>query len=95
MDSNRSKKILDIGTKVIVAVAALVVLVPMIVLRENYIFTIHDYLDEWPNLLEILRKNGLFWEVDSAMPIMDGSISTCYLYFDFGIWRLLNYFLDL
>lgn len=92
MDSNRSKKILDIGTKVIVAVAALVVLVPMIVLRENYIFTIHDYLDEWPNLLEILRKNGLFWAVDSAMPIMDGSISTCYLYFDFGIWRLLNYF---
>lgn len=92
MDSDRSKKVLDIGTRAIVVIAALVVLAPMIVLREDYIFTIHDYLDEWPNLLEVLRKNQLFWAFDKSMPIMDGSISTCYLYFDFGIWRLLNYF---
>lgn len=86
-----SYKAVDIGTKIIVIITALIVILPLVYFRENYIFTIHDYLDEWPSLFEVLRRNHLFWTVDHKMPIMDGNISTCYLYFDFGIYRLFNY----
>lgn len=68
-----------------------VVLVPLLYYRENYFFTIHDYLDSWPSLFEVLRRSKLFFSLDSSMPIMEG-ISTCYLYFDFGVYRLLNFF---
>ena len=68
----------------------MVVLFPLIYYREDYIFTIHDYLDSWPSLFEVLRRSDLFFAPDSSMPIMDG-MSTCYLYFDFGAYRLLNF----
>lgn len=74
----------------IVFIGALTILSPLLLYRENYIFTVHDYLDSWPPLFEVLRRSGLFFSPDSSMPIM-GGMSTCYLYFDFGIYRLLNF----
>lgn len=91
MDSNFQKRILNNGTRIITVVSTLVVIVPMIVLRENYIFTVHDYLDIAPNLFKVLRESNLFWTIDDAMPVMNGNISTSYLPLDFGIYRLLNY----
>lgn len=80
--------------KVLITVFVIVVaviLVPMLVLRDNYIYTVHDYLDSWPSLFEVLRRGNLFFAPDSPMPVMCG-MSTCYLYFDFGIYRCLNFF---
>ena len=77
-------------SRIIVCIGIMVVLFPLIYYREDYIFTIHDYLDSWPSLFEVLRRSDLFFAPDSSMPIMDG-MSTCYLYFDFGAYRLLNF----
>lgn len=74
----------------VVLIGFFVILFPLLYYRENYLFTVHDYLDIWPSLFEVLRRSGLFFSPDSSMPIMDG-MSTCYLYFDFGAYRFLNF----
>lgn len=86
----RKEPKLKIISMIAVMIGAFIVLGTLLFYRENYIFTIHDYLDSWPSLFEVLRRSGLFYSPDSNMPIMQG-FSTCYLYFDFGIYRLLNF----
>lgn len=75
----------------IVLIGFFVILFPFLYYRENYFFTVHDYLDGWPALLAVLRRGGLFFSPDSSMPIMDG-MSTCYFFLDFGAYRWLHYF---
>lgn len=82
----------DIVIYMIMAIVIAVILIPMIVLRENYYFTVHDYLDSWPSLFKVLRRGGIFFNPDGQMPILNG-MSASYLYFDFGIYRILNFFL--
>lgn len=62
-------------------------------LGESYIYTQHDYLDSWPSLFSVLKRDGIYWSPNGKMSIMDG-MSSVYLYFDFGIYRLLNFFFD-
>ena len=81
----------DIVIYMIMAIVIAVILIPMIVLRENYYFTVHDYLDSWPSLFKVLRRGGIFFNPDGQMPILNG-MSASYLYFDFGIYRILNFF---
>lgn len=80
----------NLAAWLIVFIGGLTILSPLLLYQEDYIFTVHDYLDSWPAFFEVLRRSGLFFSFDSNMPIM-GEMSTCYLYFDFGIYRLLNF----
>lgn len=69
-------------------VGFLVVLFPLLYYRENYFFTVHDFLDSWPGWFEVLRRSGLFFSPDSSMPILEG-MSSCYTSLDFGVYRWL------
>ena len=81
----------DIFFTILIMVVVGIIILPMIIYGENYYFTIHDYIEFCPATFQMLRDNGLFWAIDSPMPILNG-MSTCYIYFDYGIFRLINYF---
>ena len=61
----------DIVIYMIMAIVIAVILIPMIVLRENYYFTVHDYLDSWPSLFKVLRRGGIFFNPDGQMPMFN------------------------
>ncbi|MBQ8189492.1 MAG: hypothetical protein IJZ44_06905 [Lachnospiraceae bacterium] len=81
----------DIFFTILIMVVIGIIILPMIIYGENYYFTIHDYIEFCPATFQMLRDNGLFWAIDSPMPILNGML-TCYIYFDYGIFRLMNYF---
>lgn len=45
---------------------------PMLLLRENYCFTIHDGMDSYAGIVQMLHENGLYFHLNQALPIMNG-----------------------
>ncbi len=75
--SNFSKKgtkdkIIILLTICIVIVTILFFILPMIILGDRYAFVIHDGLDSYPAVVEMMYKNHLAFHFNCPMPVMNG-----------------------
>lgn len=53
----------------VIAVSAYAIL-PMLVFREKYIFTIHDGLDSYAGLVQMIHDRGIYFRLNKSLPIM-------------------------
>lgn len=82
-------KIYEIITRVILALGFAWATLPMLLLRKNYIFTIHDGLDSYGGLVQNIYENGLFFNMNQPMPFMHG-LEGKYTFITFNIYDFYN-----
>ncbi len=86
---NRSNRI----AKMIAVFAIGVVTIPFLVLGNDYIFKVHDYMDYYLGWMQILRALPLFPRFDASVVIM-GGMPAYFPFPEFNVYRLINYFFD-
>ena len=86
---NKINRVRHIVTTVIVILSALWAILPMLILRENYIFTIHDGMDSYAGLVQNIHDNGLFFHLNKAMPFMNG-IQGKYTFITYNLYDFYN-----
>ena len=62
---------------------------PMLLLRENYCFTIHDGMDSYAGIVQMLHENGLYFHLNQALPIMNG-LDGKYTFLSYTLYDFLN-----
>ncbi len=79
---------------IILAILAVgLVLGPFLILGEEYIFTVHDYLDSFPSYMRIVQKLPIIPRFDATSGIMN-DMPAFYFCVEFNLYRFLNYFFD-
>lgn len=64
-------------------------ILPMLLLRENYVFTIHDGLDSYGGMVQNIYRNGLYFHMNQAMPFMHGSQGK-YTFITYNLYDFYN-----
>lgn len=78
-------------SNLIVIIAISVVLVPFIILGDDYTFTVHDYLDSYPGWMYIVQNIPAIPRYDESSGIM-GDMPAFYFYREINIYMLLNHY---
>ncbi len=69
------------------------VLIPFLVLGNDYLFKVHDYMDYYLGWMHILRFLPLVPSFDASVGIM-GDMPAYFPFPEFNAYRLLNYYFD-
>lgn len=69
---DRKERAVLIFTWLIIIAEMLYFILPMIILGDRYVFTIHDGLDSSAAVAEMIHKNGLAFHFNRPMPVMNG-----------------------
>lgn len=79
------------GISLLIIILALYAILPMLILGDKYIFTIHDSLDNVAGYVEYIHKNGIFFNLFNEIPLI-GGIKGYYLisHLDYGISGFLG-----
>ncbi len=76
-------------TILIVALAFAWAILPMLILRENYVFTIHDGLDSYAAMTQNIHDNHMYFRLWDNMPFMHG-IEGKYTMMSYALYDFLN-----
>lgn len=76
-------------TIAIVIAAAAYAIVPMVILWENYIFPIHDGLDSYAGLVQMIHDKGLYLHLNKSLPILN-NIPGKYSFISYNLYDFLN-----
>lgn len=86
---NKFEKYCHWVTLFIVGVCFAWAIMPMAILRENYVFTIFDGMDSYGGTVQNIHKNGLFFHMNQAMPFMNG-LHGKYTFLTFTLYDFYN-----
>lgn len=64
-------------------------ILPMLLLRENYVFTIHDGLDSYAGIVQMIHDHHLYFSTDQTLPIMNG-LEGKYTFITYTLYDALN-----
>lgn len=64
-------------------------ILPMSILGEDYIFTIHDGLDSYAGMVQMVHDKGLYFHMNQKMPIMNG-IEGKYFCLTYNLYDFFN-----
>ena len=73
----------------IIAVSMIWSILPMLVLRGNYVFTVHDGLDSYGGVVQNIFVNSLYFHMNQAMPFMHG-IQGKYTFISYNLYDFYN-----
>lgn len=87
------RKLLNSRTLYYITIAIVVILLsysilPMVILRDNYVFTVWDNLDSNVGIIQVVHDNGLFLSLDDNLPIMN-NINGVYTTISYNIYNIL------
>lgn len=87
------KKLLNFKTLYYLTIIIVVVLLsysilPMIFLRDNYVYTVWDSLDSNVGIMQVVHDNNLLLSLDSDLPIMN-NINGVYTTISYNIYNVL------
>jgi hypothetical protein len=68
---------------------ALYVILPMILLGKDYIFTIHDGLDSYAGMVQMIYEKHLYFHMNQKMPVMNG-MDGKYFFMTYTLYDFLN-----
>lgn len=83
------EKVLAILTAFILIVSIFYSVGLLLLLRENYVFTIHDGLDSVAGIEQMIHDNHLFFSMEQYMPVMNG-LERKYTGLAYNLYDLLN-----
>lgn len=90
MEENlKSQKLMHIFTLFVLAVSFAWAILPMLVLKENYVFTIHDGLDSYAGIVQNIHDNHMYFCLNQAMPFMNG-LNGMYTFITYNLYDFLN-----
>ncbi len=93
MKSLADEKNTDRIANVFILLAAGAVLIPFLVLGDEYIFTPHDYLDSYPGYMRIVRKLPLIPDFDANSGVMN-DMPAFYFCPEFNLYRFINHYFE-
>ncbi len=64
-------------------------ILPMVILRENYIFTVHDGLDSYAAMVQNIHDNHMYFKLYEKMPYMHG-LEGKYTMLSYNAYDFLN-----
>ena len=88
-NTNKREKSMQMFTKIIVALALMWAILPILVLGENYVYTIHDGLDSYAGFVQRLHDNHMYFRLSEKMPFMN-DIEGKYAMFSYTLYDALN-----
>ena len=65
-------KIIHILTVIVAVCTLLYRILPVIILGENYVFTIHDNMDFFPGFIRAIRESGTYFTPNKSLSILNG-----------------------
>lgn len=83
------EKIIRVITIIIITGISLYTVLPMLVLKEKYIFTIHDGLDSYAGYVKMIHDGGYYFKIDPIMPFL-GGIRASYLGMSYNLYDFFN-----
>lgn len=72
LKNNKIEKIVHLFTIMVVVFSLAWATLPMLLLRENYAFIVHDNMDSFAGTAQMIYKNHLYFSLDQPLPIMNG-----------------------
>lgn len=87
--SEQTEKRIRNCTVLIVLGLMLLYILPMAVLGEDYLFTVHDGLDSYPGIARILKDNGLYFCMNRDIPFL-GGMKGLFLCMTYNLYDFLN-----
>ncbi len=90
--ANDDKRNNVLATSISIIVIGMV-LIPFLILGDEYIFTVHDYLDSTPGYVHIMKKLPLIPSYQDSSGIM-GDMPAFYFFPEFTAYRFLHYYFD-
>ena len=88
-NKSKTENIYGIATRLIVSFCFVWVILPMLLLRGNYIFTIHDGLDSYGGLVQNIYENSMYFHMNQPMPFMHG-LEGKYTFITFNLYDFFN-----
>ncbi len=85
----KKEAIVRYATVLIVCFFTLYAILPMILLREEYIFTIHDGLDSYAGMVQMIYEKRLYFHMNQKMPVMNG-VEGKYFFMTYTLYDFLN-----
>lgn len=73
----------------IVIAASAYAILPMAILRENYIFAIHDGLDSYAGLVQMIHDKGIYFHLNETLPILN-NLPGKYSFITYNLYDFLN-----
>ncbi len=61
----------------------------MLLLREGYCFTIHDGMDSYAGIVQMVHENRLYFHLNQVLPIMNG-FDGKYTFLTYNLYDFLN-----
>lgn len=87
--TSKKEKLIHKFTLVILIIAFSWSILPMLILRENYVFAIHDGLDSYAAMVQNIHDNHMYFKLYEKMPFMHG-IEGRYTMMAYTIYDFLN-----
>ena len=79
----------DCFTALIIILMVSYSVIPMVLLREKYIFTIHDGLDSYAGLVQMFHDRKLYFSTSLTLPFMN-DLEKKYSFISFNLYDFLN-----
>lgn len=76
-------------TIAIVAIVAMAFILPMVLLRGDYVFTIHDGLDSYAGVAQAIYENKSFFHMNAGQSF-SGGLNNYYKVFSYNLYDLSN-----
>lgn len=85
----KKERVVRCATIIIVCLSAGYAILPMLILKEEYIFTIHDGLDSYAGMVQMIYERSLYFHMNQNMPIMNG-LHGKYFFITYTLYDFLN-----
>lgn len=84
-----TSKLRHIFTVIILLISFSWLLLPLLILRDNYCFAIYDGMDSYAGLVQFIHDNHFYFHLNSNLPIANG-IDGKYTFLSYNLYDLFN-----